>query len=342
MMFIWGPALGKLYDNYGPRWILLAGSFAHVFGIMMISLSTKYYQIFLAQSIVSASGASAIFYPAMNVVGTWFFKKRAFAFGTVAAGSSLGGVILPIMINHLIREVGFAWAMRIGGFFILFMLTIGNLTVKSRLPPQPKPIEIMEFIRPLQEVPYLLVVIGIFFYTYGIYLPFNFVTLQAQQLGMSAQLAGYLLAILNAASIFGRTIPGWIADHIGRFNVMIITMVLSGTITLAIWLPARGNAPIIVFTILYGFASGAFVSMAPAVVAQISDIRKIGVRTGTMFMVSSMGALFGNPIGGRLITAANGSYVGLQIFCGVVMLVGAAVFSASRVKLAGFNPKVKV
>src|SRR2546430_13253692 len=95
MMFIWGPVLGKLYDNYGPRWILLVGSFAHVFGLMMTSLSTEYYQIFLAQSIVSASGASAIFYPAMSVVGTWFFKNRAFAFGLVASGSSLGGVVLP-------------------------------------------------------------------------------------------------------------------------------------------------------------------------------------------------------------------------------------------------------
>ena len=32
-----------------------------------------------------------IFYPAMSSVTSWFFKRRAFAFGVVASGSSLGG-----------------------------------------------------------------------------------------------------------------------------------------------------------------------------------------------------------------------------------------------------------
>ena len=35
-MFFGGPIIGKLYDNYGPRYILLAGSFLHVFGLMVI------------------------------------------------------------------------------------------------------------------------------------------------------------------------------------------------------------------------------------------------------------------------------------------------------------------
>ena len=42
-----------------------------------------------------------IFYPAMSTVTTWFFKKRAFAFGIIASGSSLGGVIFPIMVSAL-------------------------------------------------------------------------------------------------------------------------------------------------------------------------------------------------------------------------------------------------
>ena len=40
----------------------------------------------------SSIGASMLFYPAMSSIGTWFFKRRAFAFGVMAAGSSLGGV----------------------------------------------------------------------------------------------------------------------------------------------------------------------------------------------------------------------------------------------------------
>ena len=54
---------GRVVDNYGPRWPILAGSFLHIFGLMMTSISTKYYQIFLSQAVCSAIGCSFLFYP---------------------------------------------------------------------------------------------------------------------------------------------------------------------------------------------------------------------------------------------------------------------------------------
>lgn len=38
-------------------------------------------------------------------------------------------------------------------------------------------------------------------------------------------------------------------------------------------------------------------SLVPSVVAQISDIRQIGVRNGTVFFIVSIAALTGTPIG---------------------------------------------
>ena len=52
-MFAGGPFAGKIYDNYGPRWILFTGSFLHVFGLMMSSISSKYYQFLLSQGATS-------------------------------------------------------------------------------------------------------------------------------------------------------------------------------------------------------------------------------------------------------------------------------------------------
>ncbi|KAI9723733.1 MAG: hypothetical protein M1812_001033 [Candelaria pacifica] len=342
VMFAGGPIIGKLYDNYGPRYILLFGSFFHIFGLMMASLSTEYYQFILSQGICSPIGASAIFYPAMSCISTWFFKNRALAFGIVASGSSLGGVIFPIMVERLVREVGFGWAMRIAAFMILGLMIIANLTVKSRIPPSPRPLVLMEFITPLTEIPFLCVVLASFLFFFGMFLPFNYVILYAQAHSMSANLAGYLLAVLNATSIFGRVIPGYVADRVGRFNVMIVMSYFSAIIVLALWLPSRSNAAIIIFASLYGFGSGAFVSMAPAVVAQISDIRKIGVRTGTLFGIISIAALTGNPIGGALIIHDKGGFTSLQIFGGVVMMVGSSIFVVARVSLVGFKLVKKV
>jgi MFS family permease len=197
-MFFGGPVFGKVFDNYGPRWLLFGGTIAHVFGLMMTSLSTEYYQFFLSQGVVSAFGASAIFYAAMNCVGTWFFHRRATAFGVMASGSSLGGVVLPIMVTKLIPEIGFPWAMRSAAFTLLGMLIIANLTAKSRLKPRPRPLIIMEFIRPFGDITFLLVTLGSWFFFFGMFLPFTYIILQAQADGMSVNLSNYLIPILNA------------------------------------------------------------------------------------------------------------------------------------------------
>lgn len=230
-----GPIWGKCYDNYGPRQLLLAGSFLHVFGLMMASLwydcnlpaaspwprlthvpQFRILPIHLSprqalapnQSIniladdrpgvCSPIGASLIFYPAMSSTGTWFFKRRALAFGIMAAGSSLGGVILPIMVDRIIARAGFPWAMRGAAFLLLALLIYANLTVRSRLPPSPKPWSLMEFVLPFRELPFSLVVFASFLFFAGMFLPFTFVILSAQHDGMSERLAAYLVPILNA------------------------------------------------------------------------------------------------------------------------------------------------
>ena len=198
MMFGGGPLFGYIFDTYGPHWLLLFGSFAHVFGLMMVSLSTEYYQFFLAQGVCSAIGASAIFYPAMNVLPTWFLRNRAAAFGIAASGSSLGGVVLPIMVTKLIPQIGFAWTMRTTAFLFLGMLVIANLTLKSNFPPIKKERFIMDFVRPLREPAYLLLCIGCFFFFFGTFIPFNYIILQGIHYGMSPDLANYLIPIVNA------------------------------------------------------------------------------------------------------------------------------------------------
>lgn len=67
-MLAMAPVAGKLFDSYGPRVPLFAGSVAHVFGLMMTSLCKDYYQFFLSQSVVSGIGASFIFTPALSAV----------------------------------------------------------------------------------------------------------------------------------------------------------------------------------------------------------------------------------------------------------------------------------
>lgn len=336
IMFFAGPVAGKLFDNYGPRYVLLSGSILQVFGLMMTSLATTYWQIFLAQGLVAGLGGSFVFFASIAPIPTWFYRRRCLALGIASTGSSIGGVIFPIMLRKIIPSIGFGWAIRISAFTILVLLVVANLTVKSRLKPDPRPVKLAELWRPMKEPPFSTMVLGSLFFNFGTYIPYNFIMVHARKYGMNLDLVTYLLPIMSGASVFGRILPGVFADRIGKFNTIITTCATSMVLVLVLWVQAKSTAAIIAFSALYGFASGSFVSLGPALVAQLCDVREIGVRSGIMFLLVSFAGLTGNPIAGALLGDTL-NFDNLIIFCGSVMGIGALFFVASRWAQVGWK-----
>jgi MFS family permease len=199
LIHLQGPIVGKFFDSHGPRPLLLVGTFLHVFGLMMASISTQYYQILLSQGVCSAIGVACIFQPGITCIVGWFDKKRGAAYGILATGSSLGGIIFPIMVTRLIRTSGYGWAMRAGAFLILGLLIIANLTVTSRHPPRPKTMTKALMAKPFKERGFVIMLVGLFLLTFGIFVPIDYIQIQAiEQGGMNPNLAQYMIAILNA------------------------------------------------------------------------------------------------------------------------------------------------
>jgi MCP family monocarboxylic acid transporter-like MFS transporter 10 len=76
---------------------------------------------------------------------------------------------------------------------------------------------------------------------------------------------------------------------------------LAGLLSLLMWLLASPLAAIVAFACIYGYCTGHFVALLPAVVAQISPEEKLGARMGALYSVVALASLVGTPIGGALI-----------------------------------------
>jgi MFS family permease len=96
-----------------------------------------------------------------------------------------------------------------------------------------------------------------------------------------------VLAVMNAGSFVGRILPAYVADHVGRYNTFVPCCALSGVFALTLWLPAHSLAPTIVFAILYGIVSGAFIALNTPCLAVISKMEKIGTRIGIYYAMIS-------------------------------------------------------
>ncbi|KAJ4259560.1 hypothetical protein NW762_007489 [Fusarium torreyae] len=330
-LFGLGPIVGIIFDRYGPRPLIIGGTVLHVFGLMMASLAKTYYQFLLSQGVCSAIGVACLYSPALACISTWYLKKRGTAMGIMATGSSVGGVIFPIMITRMIERNGYPWALRTAAFLILGLQIIACLTVRPRQKPVPKKLPAGRLAAPFTEPAFALLLVGIFVLTYGMYIPIDYLPLSGlQEAHMSVNMSQYLVAIMNAASLFGRLGAGYGADIIGRWNMFIIACGVTGISNLAVWIPATKSSITIGYAIMFGFASGAFVSLVGALPVSVSPIPEIGYRMGIVFLVISIPALTMAPIGGIILQHASNGWVSLKVFAGVMCLVGSAIILGSR------------
>ena len=157
------------------------------------------------------------------------------------SGASVGGIFLSstsgsqtllqftdspqVLLNHLIHgSVGFVWGTRIAAFITLFCFILGNLLIY--VPPIKKTVDGTK--TTFTDAPYILTVAWGFAASLGMYFPAFYVQLFARMHGMSSGLAFYSLAIMNAASVFGRVAPSWLADRWGLLEVFVPCTTLGG------------------------------------------------------------------------------------------------------------------
>jgi len=195
-----GPVIGVLFDRHGPQPLLMVGSFLHVFGLMMASISSQYYQFMLSQGVCSAFGVAAVFLSTIGCVSGWFDRRRGLAFGGLATGSSVGGVVLPIMLSKLIDSAGYAWAMRAGAFLIAALLSVANVFIRRRQGiPRRGQLSQKLMVKPFYELPFVLLLGGLSLVPFGHYTPINFLPTAAIRAGIAKPLANNLVAFFNGS-----------------------------------------------------------------------------------------------------------------------------------------------
>jgi MFS family permease len=339
--FIFGVGLfaGRAFDLGLFKPLMAFAILLAAFSQMMLSLCTTYYQIFLAQGVGLGIAMGLLFNLAVGIPTHWFKRRRATALGVSATGSSIGGVIFPILLQRLLPQIGFPWTMRLIGFGYLILLGLSWFLMDTRLPPvqdarnggwrKVKWFEISAFRNPA----YTLFVVGCLAALFGLYTPFVYMDLFTHTYRIPAD--GYWISILNASSTFGRVIPGVMGDHFGRINTLLPHMVLA-VIFLLIF-PVFTNLSLIAFTLVYGYCSGCFVSIIAPCVAQLGATNTVGTRLGMMFAIMSVGGLLGTPISGFILGDqepyrwwATSGYSGGAVFLSVIACTAARQFAVKN------------
>jgi MFS family permease len=290
---------------------------------MMTSLCDKYWQFMLAQGILLGISMGLLQFPSMAAVIQHFDKNIAAALGAAVAGSSIGGVVIPIALSKMLNStsLGFGWSVRVIGFIVTPLLAFSCFTVTARLPPRKTTFFIVSA---FARVDFCLLVAAMFFMFFGFFTPLFFIPTYAVSRGMNPTLASYLIAILNAASTFGRVIPGILADKFGRLNVLSLGGTITGIIIFCMNKPVS-NPALIVYSVVFGFWSGTIISGASAALSiVIPDRRVAGTYLGMALGVSSLAALISPPVNGALVNKYHGFFE-VSILSGATCVLGGLI-----------------
>ena len=340
--FLLGSAMvsGPLFDAGYFRALFSVGTFLITFGFMMTSLSSVYWQVLLAQGFCIGIGTGCLVAPSLSLLQQHFVKRRALATGIAVTGGSFGGVVYPLVFQALLPSVGFGWTNRVLGFIALATTAFPTLVMR----PQSQSRKVRSLIDPkaFREPAYLCFCACMFCNNFGFFIPIFYLQTYALSHGLTNQnIALHLVAILNAASVLGRLAPAYAAAHIGPVNSMTIVGAMAGIVAFC-WIAVDTAAGNVVFSVLYGFASGGVISLPAVVLASITeDLSFLGARLGTSYSINAVASLAGAPIAGAILRSTK-QYLGVQLLAGFMLSAMAMFLYGVRIARVGLNPFAKV
>ena len=319
-----GIFVGPLYDRGFLRTLVASGSFMIVLGMMMTSIAHSYYQILLAQGFCVGFGMGLVYVPVLGEVSCRFTKRRPIALGLSSTGACVGGAIYPVLIRSLISQTGFGWATRVvaiinAGCGVVAFAIVGRRPKEAH--SSRKALDVTAF----REMPFSLFTVAMFLVFVPYYVPLTYIPVFAQTtLGASENLAGYLLAIMNATSLLGRTVPYILNSRITPIRIFFF-WILAGALMLFAWVGVTNVSGIIAWCVFWGVVSG---TLATAPIAAVShpiltpSADQLGTRLGMSLLASAMGDLVGPPIMGALTSRSGLHYVRAQAVSGAIMTLG--------------------
>ena len=312
---VWGVVtflLGILIDKFGPQKVIAFGIIAFATGIFLMSNPNSDITLLSGTTLMGFGLGGAGMATMVSVVGKVApINKRSLAMGLVAAAASFGqfAVIIPTMWMN--KEFGWQTSLvvlssiTISLLMLLPLLNNTNVTGTKKENIQKSLKQTLMF--SLKEKNYLLLISG--FFVCGFHVTFIALHLPADLIskGISAEVAGWSLAIIGVANIFGTILFGWLGGKYKKpIPLSIIYLLRSLVITIFVLSPPSPLVALL-FGVVIGILWLATVPMTNAIILSFIGPKYLATLSGICFICHQLGAVLGAWLGGRFFDI-YGSY----------------------------------
>ena len=312
---IWGVVtfgLGILIDKFGPQKVLAFGIICFASGIFLMSNPANQLTLFSATTLMGFGLGGAGMATMVSIAGKVAPpEKRSLAMGLIAAAASFGqfAVVLPTMWMN--KEFGWETSLVVLSTISLSLLILlpllNNTNEKNNKKEEFETSLQNTLLFSLKERNYILLIMG--FFVCGFHVTFIALHLPADLMskGISAEVAGWSLAIIGVTNIIGTLSFGWLGTKVKK-PVPLASIYLMRSLTITIFILSPPSATVaLLFGAVIGILWLATVPMTNAIILSFIGPKYLATLSGICFICHQLGAVLGAWLGGRFFDAF-GSY----------------------------------
>ncbi|KAI7863655.1 major facilitator superfamily domain-containing protein [Spinellus fusiger] len=334
-----GPFFCFLAYRVGYTRMLIAAIFLCSVSMMLASIATEIWHLYLTQGVLSGIGASLVWFPCISAAQQWFSRKRGLSVGLTISGSGFGGLVLSNIIQAAIDSVGYRWSLRILGFITFVLLCICAAFVKPLNKPSKSSGTRIVNLKPFRNPQFIILFTVQVLCNFAFNVPSGFLPAYANSIGLDRWVGANLSAISAGVMVIGKIGGGLLADYgVGRATAAFICTTMTGVMCLTLWLNASTAASVWGFAAMFGLFGGGYLTTVTAVLAQTVGMEEIETANGLLFFGWFFGGLFGTPISSALINNLSDTptYSYAIIFSGVILVVAGLLLWILRVQQGGW------
>ncbi|KAF7247475.1 Monocarboxylate transporter 12 [Varanus komodoensis] len=314
-------------------------------------------------------GFALSYSPAIAMVGNYFNKRKALAYGIAMSGSGIGTFILAPVVQLLIEQFSWRGALLILGGFVLNLCVCGALMrpivgkedrenglefPEQEFEPEAHKSDFKQWsaCSPLVKVwshkclcqcswheynfllmPDFMVLAGsVLFMAYGCSPLFVYLVPYALRVGVSHQQAAFLMSILGVVDIVGNITFGWLTDRrcLKKYRYICYLFAVGMDGLCCLFLPILQSFPLLVpFSFTFGYFDGAYVTLIPVVTADVVGTASLSSALGVVYFLHAIPYLISPPVAGWLVDT-TGNYTTSFLLCGFSMIFSSTLLCCAR------------
>lgn len=299
---------------------LIVGTVSVSASMLASAFAIEAWQLFLSQGACFGYGMGFLYITASGILPQWFSKRRSLANGISTSGAGFDSLAYNLGAGAGVEALGVRWTYIILAIVTLVVNLSCSFLLKDRnriVQPQTRAFDVREF----GHISVLLVVFWGFVTELGYVVLLYSLPSYAISIGLSAKQGAVVGAVLNLGLAIGRPAVGYWSDTFGRINVAAVMTGLCGIFCLAIWVPAKTYAVLLVFAFASGTVTGTFWGCVVPVTAEVVGLQRLPSAFGMICLPLVLPTTFAEPIALRL--GSSSGYLTAQIFVGCMFLIGA-------------------